>query len=413
MNDKQQYLFDMLVDAAQFTPVFVSGSAGTGKSSLLLALRDHWRDQQKIVFVTAFTNMAARNIDGRTCHSLFGFDFDLNLTNKEVGVPNCLIIDEISTVPAKVLDGIDYRLRESAGRFDVPFGGVNVIAFGDCYQLPPVESNASQPSYEADVWSDFCLYELTENMRQSEQEFIDNLNLLRVGSLKCLTFFDSMVIKSPLAMAEKTKYTSLVSTHREAEAVNLHCYNFVFPGKETILTTTSSTLPWHSKYKVYNKQQESVIFKTYMRICCGARVMITHTTQDFCNGDVGEVVDISDSELRIRREYDNRVMRLDTIQLYFDSVTKGQLKMVTGYPISYGWALTIHKAQGMTVKNLIVYPRCIFAEGQAYVALSRVTHSNGLKLMGRVPESAVKNMDHVKTMYQNMTGFTENVIKLK
>ncbi|ACZ63594.1 helicase-2 [Pieris rapae granulovirus Wuhan] len=408
LNAKQQHLFNFLVNSDYFEPVFVSGSAGTGKSALLITLRNYWREQGKIVFVTAFTHLAARNIDGKTCHSLFGFDFDMNITDKRVGLPDYIIIDEISMIPEKMLDGIDLRMRQNSRNFELPFGGVNVVAFGDLYQLPPVNNriNYTLPPYESDVWNLFKLYELTENMRHTEPEYIKNLNLLRVGDLRCLNYFDSLVSNRIPTVEEKVAFTSLVSTHKEADNINLQCYSYIADREQEIVhTCETKLLPWSHKITVYNADQERLIFKPNIKICPNTRIMVTHTTQHFCNGDMGVIEYITELGLYIRREHDNSLQLLTPIQLYFNTKSKGVVKLVNGLPISYGWAITVHKAQGMTVKNLTVYPACLFAPGQAYVALSRSTHSDGLNLVSAIPEKAISNMNFITKVYGAMEKF--------
>ncbi|AAM70311.1 helicase 2 [Phthorimaea operculella granulovirus] len=405
LNASQQYLFDRLARAQKFDPIFVSGSAGTGKSALLIALRDHWLSQGKCVSVAAYTHLAARNIGGRTCHSLFGFDFDLNLIDRCISIPHYLILDEISMIPEKMLDGIDARLRTTTRKYDQPFGGVNIIAFGDMYQLPPIDTN--EPIYMSDVWNTFRLYELTENMRQSEHEFITNLNLLRVGDLNCLPYFNTLVMKQKPKIEDKLRCTSLVSTHREADEINDQCYEAIADKEsETVMESTHEMVPWSYKATVFNKDQEKVVFKDKLKVCIGTRVMITHSTQGFCNGDMGTIKYISETAgLGIEREHDSVLSYLLPIKLNFNANTSGKMKQVTGLPITYGWAITIHKAQGMTVKNLIVYPLRVFAPGQAYVALSRSTHSMGLRLVDRLPTNAVCSMFEVTEMYKKMRKF--------
>lgn len=404
LNAGQQRLFDMLTKVDRFNPIFVSGSAGTGKTALLMKLKNFWISQRKIVYVTAFTNMAARNINGKTCHSVFAFDFDLNLiVKKTFGVPHYLIIDEISMIPEKMLDGIDSRLRQSSQDSQLPFGGVNVIVFGDLYQLPPVNKNNAQPVFTADLWNLFYLYELKENMRQSEIIYIDNLNLLRLGKKECLPYFNSLAVKNSPSKEETLNCTSLVSTNAEADVINNNCYNIMRCAENELeLTCTYNIVNWNKKLAVYNQDQEAAIFKPFIKLCPGTRIIITHNTQGLCNGDTGIIINVTEKVLYIRREFDNALYYLQPIKLYFNTNPFTKVKTVKGFPVKYAWAITIHKAQGLTVKNLIVYPECLFEAGQAYVALSRCVHSDGLKLGGTVPENAIKSMSAITDVYNNM-----------
>nr|AUF81978.1 helicase-2 [Cryptophlebia leucotreta granulovirus] len=409
LNKEQKYLFDKVADTHNFSPIFVTGSAGTGKSALLMALRNYWRNQGKTVFVAAYTHLASRNIDGKTCHSLFGFDFKLNLIDKKnIGIPDYIILDEISMIPDKMLDGIDSRMRQVTREPQKPFGGVNTIVFGDLYQLPPIEDKRDMtlPPYSADIWSVFKLYELKHNMRQTEAEYIKNLNLMRSGEISCLKFFNTLVTKFSIGIEDLLLHTSLVSTHREADDINMQCYIYNSEEKEeTILKSTSSLVSWNFYLNVFNTEQEKLIFRDSLKVCKGTRVMITHTTGDFCNGDLGIIDNITDKGVMITREHDNKNLFLSPICLNFYSNIKNTVKQVTGLPLTYGWAITIHKAQGMTIKNLIVFPKCLFAPGQAYVALSRCIHSNGLKLADPVPVRSVQKMNNITNVYKNMELF--------
>lgn len=410
LNEKQQKLFDYIINQEEFEPIFVSGSAGTGKSALLLALKKHWTQHNKIVWVASYTNLAARNVEGNTIHSTFGFDLQLNLTTKKVGAPNYLILDEISLVPDKMLDLIDDRLRASTRNEDKPFGGVNTIIFGDMYQLPPVDDRKNdlqirQPFY-ADVWKHVKLYELTQNMRQSELEFITALNMLRLGDPRCRTFFSKMVMNRLPNIEETIANTNLVAKRREADQINRTCYQHVFKKNPHVLEYEVS-LDYNSKKRVgslivYKRKQLEQIFFKGLRYCVGTRVMVTHNIKgSFCNGDMGVIIEVKDGQVCIRRDWDDREMWLGSVELAFEHPrTWTKVELIAALPICYGWAVTIHKAQGMTVRNLIVHLDGIFADGQAYVALSRVVHCDGLKLVNPIPSHGIYRMEDVDNMYE-------------
>ncbi|ABQ52061.1 hel-2 [Spodoptera litura granulovirus] len=401
LNKQQQQLFDYVTLTKEFGPIFVSGSAGTGKSALLRALQSHWKN--KTIWVTTYTNLAARNVNGTTLHKQFKFNFkgEMN-TNACVGVPNYFIIDEISMVSSKMLQQIHECLQNNT-QVDLPFGGVNTIVFGDLYQLPPISTakDKSLPPYHADVWKEFKLFELTENMRQNEKDFIDALNMLRIGDSRCQKFFDDKVLQKSPSVEEKLNTTSLVSTHNEANAINEQCYKRICIDKEehTVELSVEKTNRGRDMI-VFNQNQIDMIFKDKMKYCVGTRIMVTHNVAGvFCNGDVGEIVGIEERGVLIKREYDDRVLVLSMIELAFDDDNWRTVTLITGLPMCYAWAITIHKAQGMTVKSVIVHPECVFAKGQAYVALSRVTHFEGLKLVSPLPKKCIKKMKDVDKIY--------------
>ncbi|AAS82622.1 ORF116 [Agrotis segetum granulovirus] len=418
LNEEQQRIYDYVTRVKKFAPIFVSGSAGTGKSALLIAIRDWCRAEKKVVWIVSYTNLAARNIEGKTIHSMFKFDFNLNISNYRINAPEFLIIDEISMVPAKMLNGIDAQLKRSTGE-DAAFGGVNTIVFGDLYQLPPVENrfrqNFTLPPYHSHAWSDFRLFNLTINMRQSEELFIKALNLLRKGDASCQDFFNSKVIDQEPCLEEKINCTSLVSTHLEANHLNNICYEYVKSKskdkKEYQVKLIKTLEKRHTTSMPYNKSQEEMIFKDNIKYCVGTRVMITLNVRDFvgensfCNGDIGTIVQVSDECLTIKREWDGTERKLTMHGVLFETEDKNVLKTVYGLPITYGWAVTIHKAQGMTLRNLIVYPAKTFVAGQAYVALSRATHCDGLILVDPIPANSIKNMREVDKVYEEQIKF--------
>nr|WHN38689.1 helicase 2 [Mamestra brassicae multiple nucleopolyhedrovirus] len=413
LNEQQQKLFDYVVNRDQFEPIFVSGSAGTGKSALLKTLKAYWQDLGKHVWVVSYTHLAARNVDGQTIHRQFGFDLKGNLRDSASSfqrtVPDYLIVDEISMVSAKMLEGMNIRLQRMTDEI-VPFGGVNTLIFGDLYQLPPISNKRygkddTLPPFKAPVWSSLRLYELTINMRQSETDFIEALNMLRVGNVQCLNFFNQKALQQTPSMDVQMSCTSLVSTHAEANAINARCYKhlqYTNKNEQFELQITQKNKSRKLFSMVYNKDQEQLIFKDKMMYCVGTRVMVTFNLKNspFCNGDIGVIVSIDDKSVRICREADCVEADIAAVEVPFElaKYSKTTVNTITGIPITYAWAVTIHKAQGMTTKNLIVYPQCIFEEGQAYVALSRVTHCDGLKLVCQLTANCVMKMeasDHV------------------
>ncbi|ACH69503.1 helicase-2 [Pseudalatia unipuncta granulovirus] len=409
LNEQQQRIFDYVTQRSSFEPIFVSGSAGTGKSALLKSLRTHWINHKKIVWVVSFTNLAARNVDGQTIHKQFGFDFKCNLNNgnRHAGAPNYFILDEVSMVPSKMLQNIHTFFQQNT-RLDLPFGGVNTIIFGDLYQLPPISNQQCHqlPPYCADIWKSLSLYHLTMNMRQSESDFIEALNLLRVGDKKCLEFFDQKVMDHNVTIEDQFECTSLVPTHREADYINSKCYGHIKtiseePVVEYILNLSVRREPRRMHLMVYGSGQEELIFRDKLKYCVGTRVMITHNLKglSFCNGNIGTVMDIDELGVLVKRECDGIQERINMVEIAFETEKYNTVKVVTGLPMCYAWAVTIHKAQGMTVKNLIVHPLNIFAKGQAYVALSRVTHCEGLRLVNKIPAECIMKMSDVDKVY--------------
>src|SRR5579859_887686 len=198
LSDEQEFLLQVMEETKQH--LFITGRAGSGKSVLLRHFREH---THKKVVIVAPTGIAALNVKGQTIHSLFRIPPQLH--RKGTLAPHSractllkrietLVIDEISMVRADLLDAVDERLREAFHR-DLPFGGVQVILFGDAYQLPPVVEEGLMPYFEAVhsgyfffhalVWQQtaFKIYELTQIFRQKDPVFKDILNVIRDGTV--------------------------------------------------------------------------------------------------------------------------------------------------------------------------------------------------------------------------------------
>lgn len=413
LNKKQQEVFNFCTGNDRLPcPLFVYGTAGTGKSVLIQALRKHFTREGLSCTVVAYTNLAARNVDGQTIHSSFGFDFNLCLRDfKRPALipPHCVIIDEISMVPAEMLDGINSRLRHETGCYDLPFGGVKMIVFGDLLQLPPVSDKQSfashssrhtRPPYEASVWNQFKMVQLTENMRQSEEEFITALNQLRVGDVQCIDYFKTLTSLPP-KVDVLLENTSLVPTRKEASQLNEQCYRHIRRNQsakhEEFTVTLTRTMTNKRPEHVYKKQQLDMIFSEGLKYCVGARVMVTYNVQGrFCNGDVGYISDINEKGLWILRDYDAEKIPLNMVDVCFETASKDVFEEIRGLPLCHAWGLTIHKSQGMTLTNVIVYPTRVFEKGQLYVALSRAKSSKSLKIVGAVTEKGIIDMKEAK-----------------
>nr|AJA91749.1 DNA helicase 2 [Adoxophyes orana granulovirus] len=406
LNRQQRKLFDYVTSVEKFTPIFVSGYAGTGKSHVLTVIRDYWKIQNKLVYTTAYTNAAARVVEGKTCHSLFGFSFfgdhDANHTIK---LPDCLIIDEISMLPKKMLEGIDQVLRNCRNATNDIFGGVNVIIFGDLYKTQPVVSyNNTLPCYKSELWHQFDLYMLNQNMRQTEEEFMTNLNLLRRGDAKCMNYFNSLEICTNVDDKKQLDYTTLVSTNQEANNINYKCYNLFYRYPEMVYRLHSKQVHRDTCDIIYNECQKMSIFRHYIKLKADTRVVVTFTTQNFVCGDIGTVVAVNPNSVVIRKDIDDKLYTLYNITLHFypPGNVHRYIDAIIGLPINYAWAITMHKSQGLRIKKLIVKTDNVFAPGQLYSAISKAQSSSNLKLVNKITEKVIYNMDHIERVYNNM-----------
>ena len=425
LSIEQQNLFDYIEQSEN--NIFVTGRAGTGKSTLLSYLVEN---TQKNVAVCAPTGVAALNVGGVTIHSLFGFPFGilgeqdiarhLNRRTREVlAALDVLVIDEISMVNADLMDAISKSMGIARGRRKIPFGGAQLVMFGDPYQLSPVPGNNEERAYmaenyqspwffDAHVWREDSLerFELGEIFRQSDEEFKQILNAIRVGEVKqeMLDRLNQAGNRFPPhddVIRLATINASVDSTNRE---------------RMSRLTTKPKTFE-----AIFNASDESAFGKTLpadpmLELKVGAQVMFIKnddgkrtgegTLKRWVNGTIGHVVDMPSSG-GVVVEVDGE--RLDVgrstwekvryeIEEEFDEET-GKVKEVLvtiplaeyqQIPLRPAWSVTIHKSQGQTYDEVVIdLGRGAFSPGQTYVALSRVRSLEGLYLTRAIKMSDV------------------------
>ncbi len=384
--------------------LFLTGRAGTGKSTLLTYFREHTHKKHVVL---APTGVAALNVKGQTIHSFFGFHPAIQLhlvqrANKQAlalfRTIETIVIDEISMVRADLLDCIDRALRLNRERPRDPFGGVQMIFIGDLYQLPPVVTREEQFRFETEYTSPyfFSAYsmgeisikkiELKKVYRQKEKTFVELLEKVRT---KTVTPTDVKTWNErhdphfdPL---EETAYIHLTTTNNMAQQRNAYELKRL-PGKEWKLKAFSiGALPdrrMPSEEILYVKE--------------GARVMFTMNDSErrWMNGTLGTIVKIRTPGLSnypvlyVELEDGNMVevkqykWELFEYVLNGGSLEESIVGSYTQYPITLAWAVTIHKGQGKTFDRMLVDMGWgAFAHGQLYVALSRCTTFKGLVLL--------------------------------
>ena len=404
INPKFAEVLDLLEHSNK--NLFITGRAGTGKSTLL----EYFRDKTaKNLAVLAPTGVAAINVRGQTIHSFFGFKPDITIEKVKNSFRNkekkelykkldILIIDEISMVRADLLDCVDQFLRQNGKQHDRPFGGTRVVFLGDLYQLPPVISRDEYEMFSQEYNSPYffdalamenfplTLIELETIYRQSDPKFIALLNAVRSGSLTQEQLTELNYRHDPTFVPPVNKfYLRLTTTNARAETINQSQLELDH-GEEVVLdgVTTGGfdgrVLPSPAQ----------------LRLKVGAQVMLVCNDRGkrWVNGTMGKIEKFS------TEKGFNKVVsvRLDSGELVdvtpytwemfkfvyredsgkIDSQSVGSY---TQYPLILAWAVTIHKAQGKTFERVIVdFDRGTFAHGQAYVALSRCTSLSGMVL---------------------------------
>ena len=378
--------------------LFVTGRAGTGKSTLLTALRETVSLKTAVV---APTGLAAINVGGQTIHSLFSLPPRLITPDMIRRGRNArllkrlelLVIDEVSMVRADLMDAIDRTLRLVRGEPDQPFGGVQLAMFGDPHQLPPIVQRGEMQHYFAETYGGPFFFnapvfgdagiprlELSEIFRQRDEAFIRVLNAVRDGEPDPATMEPLNARVCQLAeMADPTRYVVLTPTNAAANAINMG-----FLGR-------LAGEPRAFEALVSGEFSEGA-FPTdrVLQLKVGARVILLRNDPDgrWVNGTMASVTALTQDTATIDIDGDEHTLEpevWENVHYAFDQTKDKIVETVAGkfrqLPLRLAWALTIHKSQGMTLDRVYInLGRGTFSHGQCYVALSRCRSLEGLAM---------------------------------
>lgn len=390
--------------------LFITGNAGTGKSTLLTHFQ---KTTEKKVVVLAPTGVSALNIKGQTIHSFFGFP--PNITPEKIRREKAskvlleilkhldvLVIDEVSMVRADLMDCIDEALRLFLETSE-PFGGVQMVFIGDLHQLPPVVAGddererfrteyASPYFFDAKVFenSQYGFLELLKIYRQKDRDFVELLNKVRNNkvSMQDLNTLNARVLEDPQAFHNTDhSYITLTTTNNAANEINSLRLKRLSSGEEVYNAEYSGEFETRNHPTLEN-----------LKLKKGAQVMMLNNDMDsrWVNGSLGKIkkIEFDDASaediLHIQLEGEDKIVQVkpytwELNKYYWDS-EKNEMEMNTigtfrQYPLRLAWAVTIHKSQGKTFDKVIVdIGRGAFAHGQVYVALSRCRSMEGLLL---------------------------------
>jgi ATP-dependent DNA helicase PIF1 len=401
--------------------LFLTGEAGTGKSTLLEYFRN---STDKNVVVLAPTGVAALNVEGQTIHSFCAFGPDVTLQKvKKLGAwsakrkllnnLSAIIIDEISMVRADLLDCVDKFLRLNGPTATMPFGGLQMIFIGDLYQLPPVEKDFGSDTglfkeYESPYFfhsrafksAKFNFIQLKTAYRQKEQVFLDVLNAVRNNAANS----DHLQILNARTQNDGQKFAFekfaiyLTPTNARARQVNNFFLGKIQSEPKTYLGTAMGSF-----------EDRELPTDLNLQIKTDSQIMMLNNDQKkrWVNGTMGKIVNILKADDKENNSSDVISIELETgetvkvephtwemYQFVLDkqtqkiqSRTKGTF---TQYPFKLAWAVTIHKAQGKTFDKVFVdLTTGTFAHGQLYVALSRCRTLNGLHLKRAIKPSDI------------------------
>lgn len=394
--------------------VFLTGKAGTGKTTFLKTLREK---SHKRLVVVAPTGVAAINAGGVTIHSFFQLSLSPYLPNTRLGQKfsyskekrkmirtlDVLVIDEISMVRSDVLDAVDSVMRRFR-EHDKPFGGVQLLMIGDLHQLTPV-ARPGEEELLAQYYStpyffgskalagiDYVTIELNHVYRQHDDAFLDILNDIRNGQA---TRQDLQTLNSRCRPDFRPRpgegYIRLTTHNRLADNYNAR-EMLLLPGPAaTFDAEVEGDFP-EGDFPT----DRSLVLKA------GAQVMFLKNDAGgrFYNGRIGQVASVGphkilvrcpgdDTAIDVAREtWENTKYRLDEASGQIRSEVVGTF---TQYPLRLAWAITVHKSQGLTFDRAIVDVRQAFASGQVYVALSRCKALDGLVLASPIAPQAIIN----------------------
>jgi len=405
--------------------VFITGRAGTGKSTLLEYFR---HVTEKKVAVLAPTGVAALNVKGQTIHSFFRFKPGITPdrvkklrssgNNKSIYHRlDIIVIDEVSMVRADLLDCVDRFLRLNGPETNKPFGGIQMAFIGDLYQLPPVvtggEKAVFQSLYEtpyfygAKVFDSFDMefVELEKIYRQHDEQFITLLNAIRNNSVteEGLELLNRRYQPEFEPLPEDF-YVYLTTTNRLAEEINSKRLEAL---RDKLYAFTGSIEG--------DFGQEYLATKIDLQCKVGAQVMMLNNDTEgrWVNGSIGKITGITQNrkgeDIIIAELADGDEVEITpfTWEIFRFFVEAGGLQSevigtFTQFPLMLAWAVTIHKGQGKTFDRVIIdIGKGIFAHGQMYVALSRCTTLGGIILK----RPALKK--HIWTNYQVMDFLTK------
>lgn len=379
--------------------LFVTGRAGTGKSTLLKALRDAYEDRMVIL---APTGLAAINIGGQTIHSFFGFpprliqenDIKRSRNGRVMRKLDFIVIDEASMVRSDMMWAIDRSLRVNRGRPREPFGGARLLLFADLHQLPPVvqerevlahltEEHGSPFFFSIPALREgagTALLELEQIFRQTDNALIHVLNAVREGNVSDddLAFINKRV--SPIrTLSEGEPFVILTTTNAAAKRINT-AYLEALPGRASRFDANIT-----GEFAANVQPAE-----TALELKPGAKVMMLRNDPDrrWVNGTIARVSRLTEKQIFIEvsgKEYEVEPVAWEHRRYAFDQSQEKIVETIAGtfkqFPLRLAWALTIHKAQGLTLDKVYIdLGSGTFAHGQTYVALSRCRTLEGLVL---------------------------------
>jgi ATP-dependent DNA helicase PIF1 len=424
LNEDFNYVLNRL--DKEGASMFITGRAGTGKSTLLQVFR---QTSKKNIVVLAPTGVAALNVGGQTIHSFFGFPGQMitpEIADRKVYQKHLirlyksmevLVVDEISMVRADLLDGMDVFLRRNRNSAE-PFGGVQVVFFGDLFQLPPVvrrdsiEMQRFTGYYESPYFfsamvmktCDLELYELEQVFRQESRYFLRLLEAIRLGEIDEDDLADLNLRHKPNFSSE-SGYITLAARNATVEAINKKAIE-ALPGPEVFYTAQVKGTFDPTQYPV----------EDILSLREGAQVMFVKNDPEkmFVNGTIGTIIELGRETVNVEVDDDKtgtkviEVGRMDWNHIRYNAdenekITAETVGTYAQVPLKLAWAVTIHKSQGKTFDKVIIdLTGGAFEHGQLYVALSRCRTIEGVVLRKPVQYRDVITDERIVDFYNTI-----------
>ncbi len=433
--------------------IFLTGKAGTGKTTLL---KEIIKSTHKNCVVVAPTGIAALNAGGVTIHSMFQLPFGgfipdnstpqflenskfetkatlrrhfkmSGLKKSVIQNMELLIIDEVSMLRSDLMDAIDFMLQ-SVRRKNQAFGGVQVLFIGDLLQLPPIIRDEEWRTLRSYYKGKFFFHshviqqnpplyiELSKIFRQTDEQFISVLNNLRNNQISQSDIqILNQFVQPNFDLKANKGYITLTTHNVKADTINSKSL-LDLKGKSKVY---EALIVDDFPYKIYPLEEK-------LELKVGAQVMFVKNDlsfdKNYFNGKMGVIKSLSDEEIMVHFPEENKTIEVEryewqNIRYYVDENTKEISEEVLGtfthYPIKLAWAITVHKSQGLTFDKAALDVSRVFLPGQAYVALSRLRSLNGLVLLSPLQMNGISSDQDVMEYAENKASeaLLENSLK--